>query len=108
MNENNLNVYVNKTINGSLAFEDEQYVFNYKYDANSIVSLTMPIRKSSWNSKKLHPIFEMNMPEGSLREVIKNHFAKIQNMDDINFLKLIGPYMLGRIKFNRIVAEKKS
>lgn len=103
MKENSLKVYTNKTLCGDLAFENEQYVFNYKDSATSVVSLTMPIRKSSWNSKRLHPIFEMNMPEGALREVIKNHFAKIQNMDDISFLKLIGPYMLGRVKFNELI-----
>jgi serine/threonine-protein kinase HipA len=103
MKENSLKVYTNKILCGDLAFEDDQYVFNYKESATSVVSLTMPMRKSSWNSKRLHPIFEMNMPEGALREAIKNHFAKIQNMDDINFLKLIGPYMLGRVKFNELI-----
>jgi serine/threonine-protein kinase HipA len=29
-------------------------------------------------------------------------------MDDINFLKLIGPYMLGRVKFEKIVDTKES
>lgn len=106
MNENSLKVFTNKTHCGDLAYEDEQYVFSYKDDVASVVSLTMPIRKASWNSKKLHPIFEMNMPEGALKEAIKNHFAKIQNMDNINFLKLIGPYMLGRVKFNELVDEK--
>jgi len=106
MKENSLKVYTNRTQCGDLSYEDEQYIFNYKNDANSVVSLTMPIRKASWNSKKLHPIFEMNMPEGALKEAIKNHFAKIQNMDDINFLKLIGPYMLGRVKFNKLIDEK--
>ena len=108
MSENSVKVYTNKTLCGDLAFEDEQYVFNYKDDATSVVSLTMPIRKASWVSKKLHPIFEMNMPEGALREAIKNHFAKIQNMDDINFLKLVGPYMLGRVKFNEIKEDRES
>jgi len=102
MNENSLNVYVNRNLCGKLSLEDDSYVFNYKDDSLYVVSLTMPVRKASWNTKKLHPIFEMNMPEGSLREAIKNHFSKLQNMDDINFLKLIGPYMLGRIKFNEL------
>ncbi len=105
MKENNLNVYTNKMLSGSLSFENEQYVFNYTDDAKDIVSLTMPIRKASWLSKKLHPIFQMNMPEGALKEVIKNHFAKIEQMDDINFLRLIGPYMLGRVKFDHIIEE---
>ncbi len=108
MNENNLKVFINKTYCGDLAYEDEQYIFNYKNEVPFVVSLTMPVRKASWISKKLHPIFEMNMPEGALREAIRNYFAKIQKMDDLNFLKLIGPYMLGRVKFNEIIDTKEN
>ena len=33
------------------------------------VSLTMPVRLASWNQEwGIHPIFEMNLPEGFLRE----------------------------------------
>ena len=104
--EDSVKVYTNKVLSGDLSFEDGDYIFNYQGEAKDIVSLTMPIRKASWRSKKLHPIFEMNMPEGALREAIKNHFSKIRKMDDLNFLRLIGPYMLGRVKFNEIVDEK--
>lgn len=104
--KDNLKVFINKTHSGNLSFENEQYVFNYKNEVNNVVSLTMPIRSASWNSKKLHPIFQMNMPEGVLKETIKNHFSKIQTMDDINLLKLIGPYMLGRVKFQEIIEKK--
>ena len=98
----NLKVFINKTHSGNLAFEDDKYIFNYKNEVKNLVSLTMPIRSASWNSKKLHPIFQMNMPEGALKETIKNHFSKIYTMDDMSFLKLIGPYMLGRVKFEEI------
>lgn len=108
MKDDSLKVYTNKTHSGNLSYENEQYVFNYTDAATDIVSLTMPIRKASWNAKKLHPIFEMNMPEGALKEVIKNHFSKIQDMDDINFLRLIGPYMLGRIKFDKLTEREES
>jgi len=101
-----LKVYINKTHNGNLSYENEMYVFNYKEDAKDLISITMPIRSSSWDSKKLHPVFQMNMPEGSLKDTIKNHFSKITKMDDINLLKLIGPYMLGRVKFDKIIDEK--
>lgn len=100
--EDSIKVFVNKTHSGNLSYEDDKYIFNYKESARDLVSLTMPLRNSSWNSKKLHPIFQMNMPEGALKDTIKNHFSKIQKMDDINFLKLIGPYMLGRVKFEEI------
>ncbi len=103
MSKDNLKVYINKNLSGDLFIENEKYIFNYLKDSTDIVSLTMPLRSSSWVSKKLHPIFQMNMPEGSLKEVIKNHFSKIEFMDDLNLLKLIGPYMLGRVKFNKII-----
>lgn len=105
MKEDSLKVYTNRALCGSLSYDEERYVFNYKESATSVVSLTMPIRNASWNSKQLHPIFEMNMPEGALREAIKNHFAKIQKMDDINFLKVIGPYILGRVKFHELIEQ---
>ncbi len=108
MSDRSLQVYVNKSENGILDFEDDQYVFNYLPASSAVVSLTMPIRKASWNSKTLHPVFQMNMPEGALKEVIKNHFSKIEKMDDLNFLRLIGPYMLGRVKFNKIIEDEEA
>lgn len=108
MNENSLKVFTNEALCGELSFEKEQYVFNYEEETKEIVSLTMPVRKASWISKKLHPIFEMNMPEGALKEAIKNHFAKITRMDELNFLRLIGPYMLGRVKFREILHVEDS
>lgn len=100
MVNNSLDVFVNKKPTGSLSFEDYKYIFNYDNEATGLVSLTMPIRVESWKSRELHPIFQMNMPEGALKEAIHNHFAKLYTMNDLNLLKLIGPYMLGRVKFN--------
>jgi serine/threonine-protein kinase HipA len=97
-----LNVYVNKNLSGILHKEDDKFIYNYDRDTKNIVSLTMPIRNESWNSGNLHPIFQMNLPEGALKDVIKNRFAKIKNMDDLGFLELVGPYVLGRVKFNYI------
>jgi serine/threonine-protein kinase HipA len=100
-----LKVYTNKTLSGELSKEDGNYIFNYLSDSKELVSLTMPIRAESWVSRSLHPIFQMNMPEGALKDAIKNHFAKIVTMDEINLLKLIGPYMLGRVKFEKIISD---
>ena len=54
---NNLKVFINKTHSGNLSHEDDKYIFNYDKSSTDVVSLTMPIRSASWNSKKLHPIF---------------------------------------------------
>lgn len=107
MKDDKVKVYINTTHSGNLQFEEDKYIFNYLENTKKLVSLTMPIRSSSWNSKKLHPIFQMNLPEGALKDAIKNHFSKLQTMNDINLLKLIGPYMLGRIKFEKIIEEKE-
>ena len=96
-----MQVFVNQTETGILS-KEEKFIFNYDAKAKDIVSLTMPIRSESWSSQELHPIFQMNMPEGALREAIKNHFAKIEKMDEMGLLKLIGPYVLGRVKFESL------
>ncbi len=96
-----MQVYVNHAETGTLS-KEEKFIFNYDAKAQDIVSLTMPIRSESWSSQELHPIFQMNMPEGALREAIKNHFAKIEKMDEMGLLKLIGPYVLGRVKFESL------
>ncbi|MEA2047909.1 MAG: type II toxin-antitoxin system HipA family toxin [Campylobacterota bacterium] len=106
MNASSLSVFVNTVLSGRLSKEEDHYVFNYAMNASDVVSLTMPIRSASWISKTLHPVFQMNLPEGALREVIKNHFSKIEKMDDMGFLKVIGPYMLGRVKFEDMITTK--
>jgi serine/threonine-protein kinase HipA len=108
MREDSVNVYIHGAQNGKLSLEDETYIFNYSENAKDVVSLTMPIREASWKSKKLHPVFQMHMPEGALKDAIKNHFSKIHTMDDIHFLKLIGPYMLGRVKFEKIIDDNET
>jgi len=101
MKDDSLKVFVNAKETGKLSVESEQYVFNYDEKAEDVVSLTMPIRSKSWTHKELHPIFQMNMPEGALREAIKNAFSKIEKMDDMGFLKIVGSHVLGRVKFGK-------
>jgi serine/threonine-protein kinase HipA len=97
----NLDIYTNSDKAGVLALESNKYVFTYDSHAPSIVSVTMPIRTQSWTSSKLHPIFEMNLPEGALKEAIKDRFAKLTNMDDLGMLRLIGSYVIGRVKYGK-------
>jgi len=108
MKNSSLEVFVNKKPTGSLSLEDHKYIFNYDNEAKALVSLTMPIRAESWKSRGLHPIFQMNMPEGALREAIKERFSKIETMDDMGFLRIIGPYVLGRVKFETVASSKSA
>jgi len=65
------------------------------------VSLTMPVRMASWNIPVgLAPIFEMNLPEGALRERLRLAFAKATgSFDDIDLLAIVGRSQLGRIRY---------
>jgi serine/threonine-protein kinase HipA len=47
LDKDNLKVYINKTHNGNLSFEDDKYIFNYTQNAKNLVSLIMPIRNAS-------------------------------------------------------------
>ena len=70
------------------------------------VSLTMPVRLASWNTAYgVAPIFEMNLPEGALRERLRLAFAKATgSFDDLDLLSIVGRSQLGRIRFTAMDA----
>src|SRR3984885_4099720 len=65
------------------------------------VSVTMPVRLASWEVPfGLAPIFEMNLPEGVLRERLRLAFAKATGtFDDFDLLAIIGRSQVGRIRY---------
>ena len=65
------------------------------------VSLTMPVRLSSWDTTfGLAPIFEMNLPEGVLRERLRLAFAKATGtFDDFDLLTIVGRSQVGRVRY---------
>jgi len=73
-----IDVHIENQKVGELFFEKEknQYGFNYIKDFKPI-SLIMPYKNSTYIWKyKLHPIFDMNIPEGYLFEIFKNYLTK--------------------------------
>jgi serine/threonine-protein kinase HipA len=65
------------------------------------VSVTMPLRLSSWDlAFGLPPIFEMNLPEGVLRERLRLAFAKATGtFGDFDLLSIVGRSQVGRIRY---------
>jgi serine/threonine-protein kinase HipA len=65
------------------------------------VSVTMPVRLASWEVPfGLAPIFEMNLPEGILRERLRLAFAKATGtFDDFDLLAIVGRSQVGRIRY---------
>jgi serine/threonine-protein kinase HipA len=65
------------------------------------VSVTMPVRLPSWDTQfGLPPIFEMNLPEGVLRERLRLGFAKATGtFDEFDLLGVVGRSQVGRIRY---------
>lgn len=102
-----IKVYVKKQLAGSL-FKPESNPHNYQfgYDehcrADAAVSLSMPVVNEQYVSdvSKLHPIFDMNMPEGALAERLHKNFSKIiPNFDALAMLKIVGKSQIGRLRY---------
>lgn len=96
-----LHVQVNRKPAGTLFREQERFVFRYAENTSNeaFVSLTMPVRVSDYTHTQLHPIFEMNLPEGYLLAVIKKQFAKLTATDDMGILKLLAGSVRGRLHY---------
>jgi serine/threonine-protein kinase HipA len=74
------------------------FIYQDRTPESLAVSLTMPVRPQPYLYEGIHPIFEMNMPEGHLRLALMTMFRKaIAGFDDFQLLQIIGPYQLGRI-----------
>lgn len=99
-NPKTLKVWIDNIKTGSLAqTERKKHVFSYESGGGEAVSLTMPIRLESWVSPELHPIFQMNLPEGDLLEAIRRAIAKIMGDDDLSILQATGGNQIGRNRF---------
>src|SRR5258708_29520883 len=58
----------------------------------------MPVRPDQYDAMAgLLPIFEMNLPEGALKERLRMQFAKtIPEFDDLDLLSIVGSSQIGR------------
>lgn len=83
--------------------EPDAFLFGYAGDcpATAAVSLTMPVVRDQYDSMgRLHPIFEMNLPEGMLRERLQRTFGKaVPNFDDLALLSIVGRSQIGRLRY---------
>ena len=87
------------SILGRLSKSQDKHVFSYKHETVEALSLTMPIRNESYSFHQLHPIFQMNLPEVHLRQVIERATAKRYGSDDLTMLALLGRNQIGRIAY---------
>lgn len=67
--------------------------------ADDLVSLTMPVRTESyvWDDQ-LHPVFQMNLPEGYLLQVLQEQFGPHIGASPTALLSVVGRNMVGRLQ----------
>jgi serine/threonine-protein kinase HipA len=95
---------------GTLGRSEEKQrdsVFSYGavVAAENAVSLTMPVRPESYYSAYgIHPLFEMHIPEGYLKDHLVRRFSKaVGGFDGLALLGIVGPHQLGRVGIARSV-----
>lgn len=80
---------------------DFRSVLTYRPEVaqDDFVSLTMPVRTESyvWDDV-LHPIFQMNLPEGYLLQVLQEQLGPQVTGSPMALLSVIGRNMVGRIQ----------
>ena len=83
------------------------FAYETKASSHRAVSVTMPVRTASWDTPiGLAPIFEMNLPEGALREHLRLRFAKaIGTFDEFDLLGVVGRTQIGRIRYSALDAD---
>lgn len=83
--------------------DDDTVLFGYARGCApaDAVSLTMPVRRDQYDSMgSVHPVFEMNLPEGALRERLHLVFAKaVPQLDDLQLLTIVGRSQIGRLRY---------
>lgn len=80
--------------------DSNKHVLTYHPDTNEALSLTMPLRNESYTHNDLHPIFQMNLPEGALREALEQATAKQYGSDDLTLLTILGANQIGRVVYS--------
>ena len=91
-------------LSGYLFKEGDAYQFCYDAQAAdaSAVSLTMPVRRKPYERSRLPPIFQMNQPEGFLKERLRNLLAKSSPEDpSLTMALLPGDAAIGRVFLSR-------
>ena len=101
-----LDVFAASRLAGTLSRSDveiDTFLFGYgrETQAEDAVSLTMPVVADQYDSMgAIHPIFEMNLPEGALLERLRLTFAKtVPDLDSLGLLAIVGQSQIGRLRY---------
>ncbi|WP_416236022.1 type II toxin-antitoxin system HipA family toxin [Pseudomonas mandelii] len=86
---------------GRILTSAADFIFRYDEQAQpgAAISLSMPVRAEEFRRRDLHPVFQMNLPEGFVLEYLRNRLAKTVNLDPMLLLALSGSSSpIGRVR----------
>lgn len=86
---------------GAVLTSSADFIFRYDQDAlpGSSISLSMPVRTEEFRRRDLHPVLQMNLPEGYVLEQLRNRLAKTVSVDPMLLLALTGSSApIGRVQ----------
>ena len=104
-------VFVNRSPVGILSREEpaNRFVYAAGTAPAQAVSLLMPVGPDPYFAERatvLHPVFDMSLPEGALREALGTMFAKaLPVFDDLALLEVVGRSLIGRLRFGVTAAD---
>lgn len=97
-----IKVLIDHKKSGELFFNKDENSYGFNYETfDSPISLIMPCKKTTYLWKnKLHPIFDMNMPEGYLYQLFKDMLSKEHGyLDDFLVFSYLAPNIESRLTF---------
>jgi serine/threonine-protein kinase HipA len=98
------NIFVNRQAVGTLSRDEplNRFVYAAGVHPPAAVSLLMPVVSEPYLAERagaLHPVFDMSLPEGALREAVSNMFAKaLPVFDDLALFQIVGRSLIGRLR----------
>lgn len=99
------NIFINRQPVGTLSREEplNRFAYDSKVAPDLAASLLMPVEGGPYVAERsgaLHPVFDMSLPEGALREAVSNLFAKaLPAIDDLALFQIVGRSLIGRLRF---------
>ena len=109
--KNTININIENKKVGELFYNEtsKEYGFNYSCEYRNI-SLIMPYQPATYAWKNyLHPIFDMNMPEGYLFELLKKYLNKeYAYINDFLIFSYLSPNISGYLTYETCFNEINS
>lgn len=95
-----LDVFISGSKVGELSQTDIcEFTFAYVEGAKHAISKTMPVRAEPYVSPFLHPVFQVSLPQGRLRQSIENQAGKYMSVaGDIQVLAVVGCHLIGSMQ----------